>query len=385
MVLKIPKLSGRPRSLILALTAALMVTWIQVQPLLGQEQNYRFFRIYDLPVLMLWGSPAECGEIQGKLFRSEIQRLIHQVLEKKFLGPRPQELRIELKGYLKSGLARLPSTLVAELRGLAQGAGVSLEDIYLLNFFAESILFPACSTLGVDRTRAAGGHLLVAHNLDWPHLQGTPVVLLAYGTPGSIPYVALTLPGIPFPSLGINQAGLYATLNTSFSTEPLPSNGHFILPRLRQALGEAEHLTLAQRLITQWPRFHAWNVLLASGSEHRLLLLELGLQHWASRRPQYGLVVSTNHLLSPALRPLAQPPDPNSLQRYYRILHLAGAKSSLSVADLEKILLDPQVWEETVYSAVCDLNTLRLSVCPGHSQTYIPVDLKKILQSFPRR
>ncbi|MBW2133721.1 MAG: hypothetical protein JRG72_00595 [Deltaproteobacteria bacterium] len=385
MILKTTRLLKRRRALILGLTLAVMVTGIKVRPVLSQEQNYRFFQIYELPVLMLWGSPAECGEIHGKLFRLEIQRLIHQVMEKKFLGPRPQELRAEMRGYLQGGLARLPANIVSELQGLAQGAGVSLEDIYLLNFFAEAILFPACSSLGVEGSRTTDGHVLVAHNLDWPYLQGTPVLLLAYRTSGSIPYVALTLPGIPFPTLGINQAGLYVTLNTSFSIEPVPANGQFIFPRLRQALAEAEHLSRAQRLITQWPRFHGWNVILASASERRLLLVELGLQHRSSRRPQYGLLITTNHLLSPALRPIAQPPDPGSLQRYYRILHLAGAKSKLSVADLEDILLDPQVWEETVYSAVCDLNTLRLSVCPSHSRTYIPVDIKKILHSFPRR
>jgi len=385
MIWEIARVLGKRRCLVLSLLGATLITWIQAQPVLGNEQNYRFFQIYELPVLMLWGGPAESGRIHGELFRSEIQRLVHQVLEKKFLGPRPHELRAEMRRYLKGGLARLPSSLVVELQALAQGAGVTLEDIYLLNFFAEAILYPACSSLGVEGTRAAGGHELFAHNLDWPYLVGTPVILLAYSPPGGIPFVALTLPGIPFPTLGLNLAGLGMALNSSFSMEPVPANGQFILPCLRQALAEAENLSRMQRLITQWPRFHAWNVLLASAPEHRLLLLELGLQHWSSRRPHYGLLISTNHLLSPALRPIAQPPDTSSRQRYYRILHLAGDKSKLSVADLEDILLDAQVWEDTVYSAVCDLHNLRLSVCPGHSRTFIPVDVKKILQSFPKR
>ncbi|RLA90288.1 MAG: hypothetical protein DRG58_02700 [Deltaproteobacteria bacterium] len=385
MIRKIAILLRKSRYLVLSLIMATLITCTQARPVQGNEPNYRFFQIYELPVLMLWGGPTESGRIHGKLFGVEIQRLVHQVLEKKFLGPNPQALRAEMQRYLQGGLARLPSSLVAELQGIAQGAGVGLEDIYLLNFFAEAILYPACTSLAVEAVRSSNGHELIAHNLDWPHLQGTPVILLAYGPPGSIPYVALTLPGIPLPTMGLNQARLGIALNSSFSEEPLPTNGQFILPRLRQALAEAEKLTRLQRLITQWPRFHAWNVLLASAPEHRLLLLELGLQHWSSRRPQYNLLISTNHLITPALRPIAQPPDDSSRRRYYRILHLAGNKPKLSIADLEDILLDAQVWEDTVYSAVCDLNTLRLSVCPSHSRTYIPVDVKKILESFPKR
>lgn len=383
MALKLGRFPAPRRSLILPVAVIVLIAWLSAWPVLGTEPNYRFFYVHDLPVLMLWGTPEEAGRIHGELFRPQIQHLVHQVLEKKFLGPQPQALRAEILQYLKGGLARLPARVVTELQALAQAAGVSPEDIYLLNFYAEVMLYPACSLLGVDSSRTVNRHVLIAHNLDWPHLAGTPVVLLAYGSPGTMPFAALTIPGVPFPTLGLNQAGLYLAPNISFSIEPVPANGQFILPRLRQALAETGTLSEAMRLITRWPRLHAWNVLLASAPERRLLGLELGHQHWSSHRPQHGLLIATNHFVSPALRPIAQPLEAGSLHRYYRLLHLASEKSRLSVANLEDFLLDPEVWDETVYSAVCDLDAMRLSVCPSHSRTYVAVEVGKILRSFP--
>lgn len=385
MIRKLAKFLNLRPLLIWGFIITCLIYGLIAPPVGRAEPTSRFFTVRGLPVLMLWGPPHAAGRIHGERFRPQIQRLIHQVLEKKFLGPHPQKIKAEMLRYLKGGLARLPARLRAELQGLAQGAEVSLEDIYLLNFYAETTLYPACSLLGVLGSRSAGRHLLVGRNLDWPHLEGTPIILLAYGAPGTIPFAALTLPGIPFPTLGLNQAGLCLAPNTSFSREPLPRNGQFILPLLRQALAETETLSRAVRLITRPPRFHAWNVLLASARQRRMRCLELGHRHWSSRRPRYGLLISTNHLLSPALRPIAQPADDSSIRRNSRLIHLASEKPRLTVADLEEILLDPQIWEDTVYSAVCDLNTLRLSVCPSHSRTYIPVDLGKILRSFPRR
>ncbi len=348
-------------------------------------EPYRHFLIHDLPVLMLWGTPEEAGRIHGEVFRPQIQHLVRNVLYKKILGKQPQEVKAAALGYLKGGLARLPSPLVRELQALAQGAGVSLQDIYLLNFFAEAVLYPACSTIGVAAPRAVGRQSLVGHNLDWPEVSGAPVVLLAYGTPGAIPFVALTLPGVPFPTLGLNRAGVFVTLNTAFSVESLPPEGQFILPRLRQVLAECDNLTQAERLLTRQPRYHAWNVLLAGGRQQRLLLLELGHRHVSVRQPQDGLLISTNYLASPALRPVMHPADPGSLKRSERLLTLAGHKAQLSVPDLERFLLDPQVWDETVYSAVCVPAARKLTVCPAPGRTYTPVDVGKILNSFPSK
>jgi len=349
------------------------------------EGPYRFFQIYDLPVLMLWGSPEEAGRIHGEVFRPQIQHLVRHVLYQKILRGTPEQMREATLGYLKRGLARLPAPLVRELTALAQGAGVSLQDIYLLNFFAEAVLYPACSTIGVAPGRAAGKQGLVGHNLDWPEAAGAPVVLLAYGTPGAIPFVAVTVPGIPFPTLGMNRAGLCVTLNSAFSIEPLPPEAQFILPKLRQALAECDNVTQAERLLTRQPRYHAWNVLLAGGKQQRMLLLELGHRHASVRQPKEGLLISTNYLASPALRPVMHPADAGSVQRANRLLELASDKAKLSVHDLERFLLDPQVWEETVYSAVAAPAGQKLMVCPSPGRTYTPVEVGKILKSFPRQ
>lgn len=384
--MKIVSSKRLPRGLVLITLLVLVISWPGSTPVGGASEGpaYRFWQNYDLPVLMLWGTPQENGQRHGELFRSQIQHLINNVLKQKILGPQPKEMRASILAYLKGGIARLPADIVAELKGVAQGAGVSLEDIYLLNFFAESSLFPACSTIGIAGSLSRDKNSLIGHNLDWPHLSGVPTILLAYSTPGSIPYAALTIPGIPFPTLGCNQAGIFVTLNASYSTEPLPKDAQFILPRLRQALAQSDNLSIAEKTLTSSPRFHAWNVTLADAKERRLFNLELGLRHWSAQTPQHGFLISTNHLTTPALKKIAHPADPGSLQRYNRLFDLISAKEKIGVNDLENFLLDPMVWDETVYSAVWVPATLRLAVCPSPSRTYIPVDIGKILRSFPK-
>ncbi|WP_449244089.1 C45 family autoproteolytic acyltransferase/hydolase [Desulfobacca acetoxidans] len=373
-------------SLIISLLSSLSVIFFMLgAPLQAADhEKYRLFYIHDLPVLMLWGTPEESGRVQGRLFQAQIQKLVQQVLKRQGGSSGSKTTEAETLRYLKSGLARLPASLKDELQGIAHGAGVPLEDIYLLNFHAETVLFPHCSTIGVRGSRASGSNMLIGHNFDAPEFSRASVVLLAYGQPGAIPFVAVTVPGIPFPTFGCNAQGVTATLNTAFTTESLPEDAQFVLPLLRQALAQADNATQAERIITRSPRFHSWNVILGDAKTNRLVCLELGLRHWSMRAARYGLLISTNHWESSQLQPLAQPPTKGSITRYSRLLHLASEKERLGVADLEDILLDPQVWDDTVYSAVLNPEALRLSLCPGQTRTYTPVDIGKILRSFPR-
>lgn len=132
-----------------------------------------------------------------------------------------------------------------QMRGVAEGAGLSLGDILALNTRSElmfGIQGPAdddgCTSLTVVPERSGNNHALLAQNWDWTRSAGESVVLLARqphdGGPG---YVTLVEAGL-LAKTGVNTAGLGLCTNTLVSTTDGPRDGvpyHVCLHQLLQA------------------------------------------------------------------------------------------------------------------------------------------------------
>jgi isopenicillin-N N-acyltransferase-like protein len=60
---------------------------------------------------------------------------------------------------------------VDELMGMAEGAGVSFDDLAVVNAMEavtmDALHLTKCSSMAVNDDRTADGHVLVAHNEDW--------------------------------------------------------------------------------------------------------------------------------------------------------------------------------------------------------------------------
>ena len=63
------------------------------------------------------------------------------------------------------------SQYVDEMRGIAEGANVSFDDVVVVNAMEavtmDALHLTRCTSLAVNEERTADGHVLAAHNEDW--------------------------------------------------------------------------------------------------------------------------------------------------------------------------------------------------------------------------
>ena len=124
----------------------------------------------DLRVIHLSGTPYELGLQHGTLLRDEVQASVRQVL-----GYFRSYLKIPLvrtavaDWWLGRGWRRtkpfVPRAYLEELRGLADGSGVSLRDLVLFHAIPDRTY--SCSSLAAWGAATGDGRLIHTRNLDW--------------------------------------------------------------------------------------------------------------------------------------------------------------------------------------------------------------------------
>ena len=190
--------------------------------------------------------------------------------------------------------------LLEEMRGIAEGAGRSLDEILLINARSElmgTVQNGECTALAAGPDFAVGGRVLLGQNWDWYTAIEVEPVLLEIRQASAPDILTLAEAG-QVGKIGMNSAGLGLCLNFLQHTDRgqgLPI--HVILRRMLgcAALGEAIHE--AYRV----PRGGSANILLAH-AEGDLLDLELTPLDADFFYGDAGWLVHANHFESPRLR-----------------------------------------------------------------------------------
>ncbi len=108
--------------------------------------------------------------------------------------------------------------LMEEMHGIAEGAGVSLDEILALNCRTEILsmgtipLGSECTAVFVAPEASADGHTLVAQNWDWANVLRGGAVLLRVEQPGWPTVLTLTEAGM-VGKIGFNSAGVGVMTN----------------------------------------------------------------------------------------------------------------------------------------------------------------------------
>jgi hypothetical protein len=161
-------------------------------------------------VLHVKGTPYEMGYQQGALLRSDIRENVHYLFEVK-----GKELKVELAGVKLLDPKRVIAGIVAtqkkhvpqrffdEMRGIADGAGMDVQDIIIANFIPE--LFH-CSGFALGGSATTDGKLyhgrILDYGCDW-RLQEHAVLTVAEPE-GKIPFVNVTYAGFIGSVTGMN-------------------------------------------------------------------------------------------------------------------------------------------------------------------------------------
>ncbi|MDB5351063.1 MAG: Acyl-coenzyme A:6-aminopenicillanic acid acyl-transferase [Planctomycetota bacterium] len=221
-------------------------------------------------VLHVKGTPYEMGFQQGALLKEDIKELVHFLFDVK-----AKELKIKVAGKevqpnaraIIAGIAAsqkkfVPARFFEELKGVADGAGMSIEDITVANFIPEMF---HCSGFALSGSATKDGTLyhgrVLDYGCDW-RLQEHAVLTIAEPD-GKIPFVNVTYAGFIGSVTGMNAK------QVSIGEMGGAGLGHWAgVPMsflVRMALEEADDLDEAVSIFRDNPRTCEYYYVVADG------------------------------------------------------------------------------------------------------------------------
>ncbi|HIF33602.1 MAG: C45 family peptidase [Pirellulaceae bacterium] len=295
------------------------------------------------------GPPHELGRQIGEAASEEIRGFVDIALtqiNRTTSVSRSQASRIANQSI--DYVADYSPHLLDELRGISDGAGVSLEDVMLLqirNQFAAE-LDSGCTSFSVGAKANRTGRMLVGQNWDNdPGLDAYTVVLTRHPE-GKPSLMTVTQAGL-IAYIGLNDAGIAACLNTlPAPSRPLGVPHYFTL----RCLYETNSLDEAVAVVHKAKRAIPANIMLATPDGPADL--EITIDKVSLLRDSADCVVThTNHCLHPDLIAINDQFDEliESKPRKKRIDEmLSDGSCSLDLATLKAALRDHQDYPKSI-------------------------------------
>ncbi len=222
------------------------------------------------------GSHFEVGYAIGKRFASKIHQAFdnYAFFQQKLLPfHRTAEGQTRFKSYLKFNQSRYPDYL-AELEGMAQGAGYPFEEMLLINLRGEyreyfhELNLPGCSDCVVLSDEVA----LIGHNEDGAPEFRDNIYLVQVQIEDKPAFTALSYPGfLSGNALGFNNKGVCFSVDNVQPLDTAPGVGRHFVAR---SLLEATSLDDAIKRATVPNRASGFHYNIGSSTERRIVSLE---------------------------------------------------------------------------------------------------------------
>jgi isopenicillin-N N-acyltransferase like protein len=179
------------------------------------------------PIISVSGEPRERGAEHGRLLRYQVALAVERYLErfKHFAGLDRAEARREATRYVKP-IREYDPDILAEMEGVAEGAGLAFEDVLAMNCRSE-LMFGAnvimeCSSFALQPSVTEDGHTYVGQNWDWaPDIVETIAVVAIRQEPDKPDVVLLDEAGI-VGRMGFNSSGVGLCTNTLIADQGRP-------------------------------------------------------------------------------------------------------------------------------------------------------------------
>ena len=336
------------------------------------------------------GTPHDLGLQLGEAARDEIRGFAAVAMERvqKTIAISPEAALDQARACIPL-VAAYASDMLAELEGVAESSGVSLDELMLLQIRNQLRDESGCTAFSLDPSITAGNHSIVAQNWDNDPVLDPFTVVLTRRPEGKPAIMDLTQAGL-IAYIGLNDRGIGLCMNTL----PAPSRPlgvpHYFTVR---AIYESDSLEQAADAVGRAERAIPANILLATPQGPADLEVTVDDVH-ILRDPGTGIVTHTNHCLHPDLVPINEdfPELIESHPRKRRIdALLVDAPRPLQLEDLQNALRDhngeprsicrhandhPETgfWV-SVFSVIIEANTQRMHVsrgnpCENDYQTY---------------
>jgi isopenicillin-N N-acyltransferase-like protein len=359
------------------------------------------------PHVKVAGGPRERGRSYGEQARDRIATSIEAYRDvfRVYAGWDWEQVRREAARY-EAPIAAFDARYLEEMRGIAEGAGVGLDDVVSINVRTE-VMFAAkaraaeaqastdgrrqgeCSAFAVLPEASTDGHTLIGQNWDWLLHCFDTVVVLEAEQDDAPNFVSVVEAGL-LAKTGMNSSGLGVTTNALVTDDDRGEPGvpyHVLL----RAFMDCETISDAYAVAQRGVRSSSANYLLAHrdgvavdletapGDYSRIFLLF----------PDAGVLLHTNHFRGPAfdrkdVSLWVMPDSPFRLERLKGAV--ATDRDALSLDTFRAILADhanypsgvcchPDARMEehdrgaTVASVLMDLDAARIWVADGHPCT----------------
>lgn len=274
-----------------------------------------------LPLIEARGSHREVGRQVGQACRAQITATLAYLRKALPSGQTWLEMLGESKRYLEFSRAVYPR-YVDELEGLAEGADVPFDEIFLSmceELWEAAAWRRGCTDLAARGRATLDGSTLVAHTNDLSPQAEENLVLLKVQAGDEPEFLGISTGGIAI-SAGLNAAGISLTGNQLDNNDIRPG-----VPRLMvvRAILASKHLSQAMDHCLLPQRASSYNNVLAD-ARGEVYCMEGSATDCEAIYIENDILAHANHYTSPAMRRFEANPNGtgNSISRYNRATRL---------------------------------------------------------------
>ncbi len=305
------------------------------------------------PFIAISGSPYERGLQYGRAVPERIKRsigLYGGTLDELDLDARE---KARLIGRFADEIAAFGAHYLEEMKGIAEGAGVSLDDIVLVNARTEIVAqarreknkpeaeddaVDGCTGAIILQERSSTGRVIHGMNWDWRAECAETAIVLRVSRDDGPNFMTFVEAGA-LARCGMNEAGIAITANYLESERDYRQSG-IPLVLIRRKVLEQRHFAMAVRAVAATPKACSNNMMLST-AEGFGIDFECAPDEAFPIYPSDGLIVHANHWVSPVA--LAKLKDAgllgDSFYRDWRVRKLLG-DGKISPDDLKAAFFD---------------------------------------------
>src|SRR4030095_11892579 len=340
------------------------------------------------PLVEVSGTHREMGQQIGEARREQVQHSVENAHALIYQSYDTLELswdgaKIQARKYVPFAEERY-AQYVDEMRGIAEGANVSFDDVMVVNAMEavtmDALHLTRCTSFAVNETRTADGHMLAAHNEDWIPEDENDVYVIAASPKEEPPFLAMTY-GALLPNVGFNAYGISQLIDSVY-----PNDSRIGIPRLvvaRAGLASRRiSRALGRTLISH--RAAGYNHLIIHESGE-MYSVEVSARRFEILHGTDGYIAHTNHYLAQTMKEIEKDPEEliSSRVRYFRANRLLRENNTHTIKTLQAIQkdhvnlpnsicnhniagIDPMDRENTITALVIDLTAREMHIAWGN-------------------
>jgi isopenicillin-N N-acyltransferase like protein len=340
------------------------------------------------PLVEVWGTHREMGRQIGEACRKQVQHSVdnaHKLIDESYptLELTWDGAKIQARKYLPFAEERY-AQYVDEMRGIAEGANVSFDDLMVVNAMEavtmDALHLTRCTSFAVNETRTADGHVLVAHNEDWVPEDENDVYVVSAKPKDEPPFLAMTYGGL-LPNVGFNAYGIAQLIDSVY-----PNDSRIGIPRLvvARAVLSSRRISgaLGRTLVSH--RAAGYNHLIIHESGE-MFSVEVSARRFEILHGTDGYLTHTNHYLARTMKEIEKDPEEliSSRVRYFRANRLLRESSTHTIKTMQAIQkdhvnlpnsicnhniagIDPMDRESTITALVIDLTAREMHIAWGN-------------------